>query len=276
MWSKLPIARCHCVSMVPIGRCLHVQSLPCKVPSFAYFAHRMVPSCAYVAHPYVSLRAKGGFCMVYPCAKQPASLCQGGKSWCQCVPSCPSQGAIVCQVAHHKPLCAKLPIATCHCVLRFPSQGGIVCLCFLSQGAIVWHIAHHKVPSCAKFIRSRCHRVTTFPIVGYHGRLSHGSPVCQVSHLMEPSCAYVPHVKVLLYAYVPHVKVPSCVLVTYRVCPLLCSKLSIAWGAPACQGKLSHDTCACKVAHLMVSLCAKVAHVIVPACTNISHVKVPS
>ena len=148
------------------------------------------------------------------------------------MPSFPLQGAIACQVAHHKPLRAKWPIARCHCVPCCTSPGAIACLHFPSQGAIVWHIAHRIVPSCAKFIMSRCHHVATFPIAWCHGRLSHSSPVYQVSHLMEPLCAYVPHVKVWSCAYVPHVKVPSYALVAYRVCPLLCPKLSIAWGAP--------------------------------------------
>ena len=236
--------------MVPIARCRHVESFAsratilcqgfllhgasvCQVahvkePLCAYIPHRMVPSFSYITHPCVPPLAKGG----YPCAKLPAFLFQGGHvkvplyaelpiARCHCVPSCPSQGAITYQVANRKPLRAKLPIARCH---RVP--------CCPSQGAIVWHIAHRKVLSCAKFIMSRCHRVATFPIAWCHRRLSHGSPMDQVSHLIEPSCAYVPHVKEQSCAYFPHVKVPSFSFVAHPMCPLLCPKFSIAWGAP--------------------------------------------
>ena len=140
-----------------------------------------------------------------------------------------SQGAIVCQVAHHKvPSCANFPIIRCHyapcyplqgaikcqvpiashCMPSCPSQGAIACLHCPSQGAIVWHVAHRKVPSCSKFI--------TLPITWCHGGSSHGYLVCQVSHLKEP-CTCVPHVMVPSCSCVPHVKVPLYPPVTYCV-----------------------------------------------------------
>ena len=133
--------------------------------------------------------------------------------------------------SHSKPLFTKSPIARCHCVPSRPSQGAIVCHVSHRKVPLSAYVAHCKEPSCAKFIMSRCHRVATLPIVWCLGRLSDGSPVCQVSHLKEPLCAYVPHVKVPSCAYVPHVKVPLCAPVTLWVFPLLCPKLSISWGA---------------------------------------------
>ena len=198
------------------------------------------------------------------------------------MPSFPSQ-ALACKVAHPKlVLRAKLPIARCHHVPCCPSQGGIVCLRFLSQGAIVWHDAHRKVQSCAEFIMSSCHRVATLPIMRCHGRLPHGSPVCQVSRLMEPSCSYVPHVKVSSCAYVPHVKVPS------HVSNLLIANvliLVIAWfnrepSYPPPYAKVAKSWChrvpscpsqgaiLCQVAHRKVLLRAKlpITSHCVPSC----------
>ena len=129
--------------------------------------------------------------MVHRYAKLPASVCQGATSRCYHVPCYPSLGAILCRVAHRKvPSCTELPIARCHCLPSCPSQGATACQVahrkplrakFPSQGAIVWHVAHCKVPSCTKFIMLRCHRVATFPSASCHG-----------GYCMVPQCAKFP------------------------------------------------------------------------------------
>ena len=252
--------------------------------------------------------------MVNLCAKLRAFVCHGGHFKvpscamlpiirCHYVPCFPSQGAIKCQV----------PIAS-HC-MPSPLQGAIACLHCPSQGAIVWHVAYHKEPSCAKFI--------TLPIAWCHERSSHGYPVCQVAHLKE-LCTCVPHVKVPSCACVPHVKVPLCPLVAYCVCPLLCplkgaiacqvSNSMVPLGAkflivgchhvPCCpsQGAIvclcwlpfnraqsctpcpdtAHHSgtrlpiiCLCWLPIIRVPIVCKVSHLMVPSCAMVAHVNVP-
>ena len=256
MRAKLPITWCHRVPMFPIActpcgknrpsqgaivclYCLSAFATMCQgrlshgspvsqvgrlcVPSWpshgaiaCQVAHRKELSCAKLpikrCHYVPSFTLQGSI------------ACQVAHHKVNCVPSCPLQGAIACHVAHrivplranvaHRkvPSCAILPIAMCH-------------------GA---YVAHRMVPSCGKFIMSRCHHLAPLPIAWCHGRLSHGSPMCQVSHLIEPSCTYVPHLKVPSCAYVPYVMVPSCAFVTYCMCPFLCQMLSVTWGALPC------------------------------------------
>ena len=148
--------------------------------------------------------------MVHPCANLRASMLPIARYYCLptlpiasfCVPSCPSHGTIVWQVAHRKvplraklamqgaiacqvaqrrvPSCAMLTIARCHCVPTLPIASLCVPSC-PSQGTIVWQVAHRKVPSRAKFIMSRCHHVAMLPIVWCRGRISHGAIMCLCS-----------------------------------------------------------------------------------------------
>ena len=263
--AKFPIARCHRVPWIPIAWCIRVSSCTCHgaivclhCPSNGAI---MCLRCPFVCATMGQGRLPHGSHVCQPARlrvprwqSQGAIVCQVSIARCHCVPSCQSQGGIVCHVSHRKvplrqvahrkplcaklpitrchsvpssasqaiacqvanhkvPLCAKLPITSCHRVPCCPLQGAIACVRCPSQAAIMWHIADRKVPMCVKLIMSTCHRVATLPI----GRLSHGSPTCQISHLTEPLCAYV-----------PHVKVPSCAAVTHCVCPLLCPKFSIA------------------------------------------------
>ena len=71
----------------------------------------------------------------------------------------PSQGAITSQVAHHKPLRAKLPITRCHCVPSFPSQGAIMCHVAHRQVLLCAYVAYNKVPSCGMMPTTRCNPV---------------------------------------------------------------------------------------------------------------------
>ena len=109
------------------------------------------------------------------------------------VPSCPSQGAIVCQVAH----------ARCHCVPSCPSQA-IACQVgharcnympsCLSQGAIVCHVAYRKVLLRA-YVAHRKPLCTKLPIIWYHrvaGCPSQGAIACQVDHCNGPLHAKLP------------------------------------------------------------------------------------
>ena len=167
--------------------------------------------------------------MDHTCAKLPTLVCQGGQdkvpsgaklpiARCNFMPSYPSQ-AIACHVAHRKvPLPAKLPIVRCLHVphLTVPLDA---------------YVTPRKVLSCGMLPITRCHRVQNLSCQGAIVWLR--CPLCGAlgGYRMEPSCAYVPYVKVPSFAYVPHVKVPSCAFVAHRMCPLLCSKLYIAWGA---------------------------------------------
>ena len=45
---------------------------------------------------------------------------------------------------------------------------------------------------------------------------------------------------------------------------------------PVCQGRLSHDTFACKVAHIKDLACVNFSHVKVPSCAEVAQVNAPS
>ena len=178
-------------------------------------------ACAHIAHR---------LCLSY--AKLPMSMC----------PSCANVNVpIVCK--------------------SFPSQGVPRQQKLPCQGTLADQVVYVSLPLVFKIYFVKGHRVATLPIAWCLGWLSHGYPVCHVSHLMEPSwayvahrkvpsCAYVPHVKVSSFAYVPHVKVPSYAFIVHRVCSLLCPKLSIAWGAP-------HMPLCAYGSHRKVRSCAK-------------------
>ena len=203
--AKLPTSRSHCVPIFPIEWCHRFPILRIRV------CHHWPRGVTHVP-------------------SYPPSYAKVAKSRCHCVPSCPSQGAIAYQVAHRKvPLLTKLPIAS-HCVPSCPSQGAIVC-----------HVAHHKVPSCGILPIARCYLVQNLlcqGVIVWRRFLLRGAIG---GYLMVPpwtkfpislSHAYVPHVKEQSCAYFPHVKVPSFSFVAHPMCPLLCPKFSIAWGAP--------------------------------------------
>ena len=118
--AKLPTSRSHCVPILPIARCHRVLMLPIRM-------------CDHVPREVITW---------FPSVPIYQPLCaKVAKSRCHLVPSCPSRGAIVCQVDNHKvplrtkllntshyvPSCAsqgatacKLPIARCHCMPMLP------------------------------------------------------------------------------------------------------------------------------------------------------------
>ena len=210
------------------------------------------------------------------------------------MPSCPSQGAVACQIAHPKvplrayishrkvPLCGILPNTWCHRVQNLLCQGAMVWLCCQLRGAIG---GYRMVSPCAKFTISWCHCVATLPIAWCHRRLSHGSLTYQVSHLMAPSCAHVPMSRCHRVPRFPMSRCHRAPLLPIACAPR-CTQSCPSHGVPPlCQGRLTHDTCVCKVAYLRASSYAKVAHVKllywfpitrVPIMCKVSHLGVPS
>ena len=153
------------------------------------------------------------------------------------VPSWPSQGVVVCQVANRKvPLRAKLPITRCHCVPSCTSHGAIACQVAYhsvpgcpSQGAMcakdaqcgtwVYQLSHRKVPSCARLPIAWCHCVPTLPIATYHcvpSFPSQGAISFQVSR-GKPLCAKFP-IPGAIACQVAHRKVPSCAMLPIARC----------------------------------------------------------
>ena len=197
--AKLPTSRFHYVPILPLARC-HL--------------------CSYVSHLHVPRVVIAWFTRE---PRYPPPYAQVAKSWCHRVPSCPSQGAILCQVAHRKePLRAKLPTTRCHCVPSCTSQGAIVCHVAHRKVTLRSYVTHCKVPSCGMMPIARCQCMPSCP--------SQGAIACQVAH-HKPSraklpiarCHFVPsckpqasvmchaaHCKVPLRAYVAHFKGPSC------------------------------------------------------------------
>ena len=167
------------------------------------YCHRKVPSCAYVAHPYVPPCAKGGYRMVHPCAKLQASMCQGGQvkvPTCAKLPIARSHSVQSC--TSQVPLCAKLPIAS-HCVPSCSSQGAIVrhvthrkvpLHAYIAHHKVPLHayVAHHKVPSCGMMPITRCQSVQNLLCHGAIVWLRCPLPSAIGGYRMVPLCAKFP------------------------------------------------------------------------------------
>ena len=131
------------------------------------------------------------------------------------------KGDIACQV----------PIAS-HCVLCCPSQGAILCHeshrkvpvhAYIAHRKVPVHacIAHRKVPSFGMFPIARCHRVACCPL--------QCAIVWDVAHRKVPSCGMLPIARCHRVACCPskgvivgkiyYVKVPLCGYVTHCVVP---------------------------------------------------------
>ena len=164
--AKFPISWSHHVSTLACQGAIVCLRSPCQGAIMCLCCPLRVPRVVpKVVHRMgCPLCAKEGWPMIPACAKLPITRSQY-------MPSCPSQGVVACQIAH-----PKVPL---HAYISH------------RKGAIMRHIAQRMLPSCAKFIMSRCHGVAMLPIAWCHRRLSHGFPLCQVYHLMVPSCAYV-------------------------------------------------------------------------------------
>ena len=116
-------------------------------------------------------------------------------------------------------------------------------------------IYYVKVPSCGYIVHcvvpwevfAWLHRVPSFP--------SEGAIVCLCS----------PCQSAIVCLCSPCQDAIVCPCRPLRV-PHIVPKIVLCIGVSrVCQGRLSHDTRVCKVAHLKVPSCAKVAHVKVPA-----------
>ena len=189
-----------------------------------------------------------------------------------------SQGDIACQV----------PIAS-HCVLCCPSQGAI--LCHVSHrkvplhayiahhkvpsfgmfpiGAIMWHAAHCNVPSCGMLPIARCHLVACCP--------SKGAIVGKIYYVKVPSCGYVTHCVVPWEVFTWLPRVPSFLSEGAIVC--LCSRCQ---GAIVCLCSPCQDAIVWPCRPLCVPLvvpknflrmvcpeCAKIGYPMIPACARL-------